>query len=400
MLPIHKDLSLENKSNTENIAPEFKVPDLKVEVRTFPEIEQKWIELLTLSKANYFQSGAWQKLWFKYACQAGHQPHIIHISGQGNSYLMSSFVLGSSRALKFIPRRTAFLNQSGDPELDVVCSEGCHPMTSVESDSREVSIKFFSYLIDVFKVQEIVIDSVPADLTEGLKKSALDLGLVYFEAQKSWHHWVDLKSIREKGETHLNSLTSRSRGLIRKSIQAYTEKYGPMSVQYATSAQKAKEWFDALIKLNISRLDLKETVSSFRFPLLAKFHNELIDEAFLKNEIAMVRVMAGAATVGYIYGFLHNNGLYIYQSGFDFNLDMKSRPGLVCHNLLAEDALKKGLDCYDFLAGDYQYKKSLSNAHGKLVWVRLQQPGLVLWLDQNLRRLKRQCKIFISRFLN
>jgi len=45
-----------------------------------------------------------------------------------------------------------------------------------------------------------------------------------------------------------------------------------------------------------------------------------------------------------------------------FNGDNRIKVGLVIHSLVIEQAIKQGIIVYDFLAGEAQYKNSLSNA--------------------------------------
>ena len=365
------------------------VSNLDIKLSSYKEVENDWLALEQLAKPGYFQSSTWQSLWYEFGIKKGYDSKVLSILIDNSPALISSFVVGTVKILKFIPRRCAFLNASGKADFDVVCQEGCQPIVR-NGVSEVVFDKFFDYLVNVLKVQEILANAIPAKIISSLILSCSKYGLELIEEQRSSHFWVNLESLRCENKTHLSLLTQRSRGIIRKTIDTYQSKFGEIKIQHASSISEALQWLNGLIDLNIARLGSKNQSSSFSYPFLSEFQKEIITNAFPKNEIVMCRVIAGDTLIGYIYGFLYNEFIYIYQAGFDFDLDRKSSPGLLAHHLLVQDALDRGLKGYDFLAGDYQYKRSLSNEEDELVWVRIRKPSLLIKLDRILRKLKRK----------
>ncbi len=64
--------------------------------------------------------------------------------------------------------------------------------------------------------------------------------------------------------------------------------------------------------------------------------------------------------------------------------------GLVIHSLVIEQAIKQGVTVYDFLAGEAQYKNSLSNAppYEQHIYCYYRNTSLLLFREQ-LRKCKR-----------
>ena len=62
-------------------------------------------------------------------------------------------------------------------------------------------------------------------------------------------------------------------------------------------------------------------------------------------------------------------------------------PGYVSHYLAIEYNLKHGAGVYDFLAGDAQYKSSLSHKDHTLAWVVVQRKRWKFMLEDALRSL-------------
>jgi hypothetical protein len=52
------------------------------------------------------------------------------------------------------------------------------------------------------------------------------------------------------------------------------------------------------------------------------------------------------------------------------------RVGYAAHLLLADEARRRGVRHYEYLAGDSRYKTELSTAERQIVWARLSRPSV------------------------
>ena len=73
------------------------------------------------------------------------------------------------------------------------------------------------------------------------------------------------------------------------------------------------------------------------------------------------------------------------------------RPGLVGDLCVMDRCLSEGLEVYDFMAGDSQYKRQLSNRQEELVWLVLQRPHWKFRLEDGLRALRDRLRPRLSR---
>jgi CelD/BcsL family acetyltransferase involved in cellulose biosynthesis len=78
------------------------------------------------------------------------------------------------------------------------------------------------------------------------------------------------------------------------------------------------------------------------------------------------------------------------MSGINYQLEPNLRPGMLAHWMAIEASLATGKRSYDFLAGDARYKRSLSTAEDKVLWLVLQRPRLKLQVETWVRKAKRQ----------
>jgi len=356
---------------------------------SFSEVEFDWQFMENSLAPGYFQSSSWQQLWHRKINEKGFKPLVVSISNGHKFLLMSSTVTSKKRMLGLFKQNATYLNSSGSEEFDVICPENCQPLVSLDAP-KDVFGQMINYLVSEINVKQIFIRAIPLSVMHQLQQGCQSCEVEFIVEKKSAHHWINLESLRLSKRDHLSSLNSRARSTIRKTIEKYEFQFGKVNLRSAENSVQSKEWLGKLIDLNLQRFRSKGRNSSFNIPFLQEFHNELIDLAFPKGEVVMVRLEAGEQIIGYIYGFLFNKVISIYQTGFVFEADNKLSPGMVAHHLLAQESMNRDINRYDFLAGDYQYKRILSNEHGELVWLRICVPNLLLSIERFLKNLKRR----------
>ncbi len=105
------------------------------------------------------------------------------------------------------------------------------------------------------------------------------------------------------------------------------------------------------------------------------FHMALMERAYARDELDLLRVEGSSGLIGLLYNFRLNGYIYAYQSGFmEEGLDPYAKPGMTCHVTAINEAVAHGHEVYDFLAGDQRYKRSLAHNMSTLTWVELARP--------------------------
>ena len=131
---------------------------------------------------------------------------------------------------------------------------------------------------------------------------------------------------------------------------------------------------------------------AFANPEFLSFHRRLIGDGFPSGSVQFLRCEAGNHVVGYLYNFVKDGQVYSYQSGFDYDLLPRSKPGWLCHHLAIEHNLQRGMTGYDLLAGASQFKSSFGKAHENLVWAIVERAGWKPTLVHRLRAAKQWLK--------
>ena len=126
----------------------------------------------------------------------------------------------------------------------------------------------------------------------------------------------------------------------------------------------------------------------FANPFFERFHRALITDLFAAEQVQLLRICAGGRPIGYLYNLVQGGRVHNYQSGFAYGPDARLKPGLVSHALAVEHNLARGASCYDFMAGDSRYKRSLATGTDHLVWLVVQRSRLKFRLEHALRAMR------------
>ena len=195
---------------------------------------------------------------------------------------------------------------------------------------------------------------------------------------------VDLAHVREQGGDYIAQLGSSTRYGLRRTRRAY-EALGPIRCEVATDATQALEWFEALRTLHTDYWTSKGKTGSFDSAFFAQFHRDLVKTHCASGFAQIMRVSAGELVVGYLYNLLWRNRVYFYNGGLNYGAtDKQDRPGYLAHLAAIERYLAEGIDVYDFLAGDGDYKRKMSTHVRTMQWIQVKRWGLRATIEKAL----------------
>ena len=168
----------------------------------------------------------------------------------------------------------------------------------------------------------------------------------------------------------VSQLSRNTRQQLRRSNRTF-EALGPLDVERAATVEIALDYFNSMLTLHSKYWEDRNSPGAFSTVILQRFHHELIRHGTISAEVDLLKVSAGRFVIGYLYNFFFDNRAYAYQSGFDYSLAPHGKPGLTSHITAIEWYRARGACEYDLLAGDSQYKRSLSNTARDMFWLRL-----------------------------
>ena len=346
-------------------------------------IGRMWEDLESRSNCSYFQSWAWIGTWLD-LLPAGLQPHLI-VARSGQEVV--GLAILCRRGIKrygWLRSQAMFLHETGDPDLDCLTIE--HNGFLVDRErGNEVERAILGVLVDADpEWEELMLSGVEPRYAEYVRD--MGLGIVERAAQPS--PYVDLDTVRSGGKGYLGHVSSNTRQQIRRALKLYGGA-GPVRAIEPADLGEALRFFAELKTLHQQVWTSRGRSGAFAMPFFERFHEALIRARFAHGEIQLLRIEAGGKPLGYLYSLVRNGHVLFYQSGLSYGDDPKLKPGHVCHHLAIERNLAAGARVYDFLAGDSQYKRSLSTHAKPLVWISARRPRLKFRLEDLLRQVKR-----------
>ena len=350
------------------------------------DIEKFWCQLLSVSPHSYFLSWGWVRTWLLSL------PSDIRLSlvvVLNDNRPCCAFFVGSQFILRhnIIPSRTLFFNSTGYRELDDLCIEF---NALLGKPPKDVS---FSDILNKLSFTWDEIEIPAMEVTE-FKRLAASPGLftICTEREKP-AFYVDLPTTLNHPKGYYGVLSSNTRGQTKKAFRRY-KALGDFNLCVADDSSVAVEIFDELVTLHQNSWKARGKRGAFASPFFLQFHQDLIRRRFPTGEIQLMKLTVGRETIACLYNFVYNNRVFYYQSGLNYQGDPRLKPGIVAHVLAVEYNAAIGNNEYHFLAGESQYKKSLSNQFERLVWFRMQKPRMKFRFESVLRSAKTFCHNF------
>lgn len=253
---------------------------------------------------------------------------------------------------------------TGNSQLDDLVIEKNSPRIVFPENTFSLQQLLNNANADIFSLPGIA----EADYQTLQSRLSIDCWKTFTETKKSYI--VNLEKVRStnKETGYLSLLSSNKRRQIRKSISLY-EELGEITTTEPGTTEEALFFFDELCQLHQKEWVKRGEEGAFSGEFLKQFHRRLISDYFNDGNIRLFKITAGSVVIGIVYGFISNNEFLYYQSGFNYSEDNRFKPGLSCHYLLIEKMAAEGLAVYDFLIGDYDYKKSLCTDTYNMLWI-------------------------------
>jgi hypothetical protein len=334
------------------------------------------------ANTSYFLSWGWIENWITSlpdhakpalaVFQDGDDPHVAFFLGKANLTRKG-----------FLRSRGWFVNATGIPAFDRLYIE----YNGILCDNPD-SFRF----VDLVRSlpgdwDELYLPGLDARAFPGM--AALDRILPHRTLVEDdlLSPFVDLDLVRTRGD-YLPLLSANARAQLRRAYRLF-ENEAPIRIESARNLQSALNTFDALVVLHESTWEKRGKAGAFSNQYLLQFHKRLIEKRYDHDEIQLLSIKYGDKILGYLYNYVYRSHVYFYQSGINYAMDKRLKPGLVTHVEAIKYCASAGHKTYDFLAGDSRYKMSLATHQNRLLWVRLQKPLVRFALENAIKKFRR-----------
>ena len=339
-------------------------------------LEDEWQSLEQMQALPFFLSWAWVKNWLE--C---YNPKIFRVTVRKDQQTsaIGLFTLSIQKRHYFIRSRQLRLNQTGNPHEDQIWVEFndviCHPDYTDEARDACLQALLSSDLPFDEIVFSMAVDETIKKIHENYPKA---LVTEYIPGYRTNFEGISDKS------TFLDSLSSNTRYQVRRAIRLYEKQFGHVSINQASSIDEALNFFQQAGQFHLSRWH----DSGFKNPDFVKFHEQLIQQTFYDQAVALLAVKAGETPIAFLYYQISNQTAWFYLQGVHSVSNAKLKPGLVAHSLANQFFMDRGLKAYDYMGGQSQYKDQLSEKNLELSTLTIQKPCLKFTIENQLKKLK------------
>lgn len=342
-------------------------------VERCPGLAAEWTALAQAAECSPFSSWEWVSTWLEQLPREVKPLLFRAHDADGVAALALLVDRGEQGAGRWFGRRSWYLQETGDPELDEITVEYAGLLARPEAldDGYRALFEALARLPPDWRRLRISTSAHGPAIA-----AALPAGLHAASVESRPCHRVDLDAVRAADGGYAALLGRSTRSTLRQTLRAY-EALGPLRVDTAHDPAQALAWFEAFEALHTASWRSRGRAGCFASPFFGRFHRRLLAGTAASGFARLCRVRAGDALVGYLYNLCWQGRLYFYNAGLNYGLlDRHDRPGIAALHTAVDDAAAQGLAAFDFLAGDQDYKRRLATSEATLHSIDIRRDGM------------------------
>jgi CelD/BcsL family acetyltransferase involved in cellulose biosynthesis len=334
-----------------------------------PNLEATWKDLEARADGSFFLSWHWIGCWLRHR-PASVTPHVLVVRLGGRVVGLAILCRRTIWRYGLLRTPSWLLHETGDPLFDGLTIE-YNGILADRSCAERVIVDSLLWLARTLPgCDALVLAGLDAPAEALVRGVAAELGHQIQVRRADAARLVDLELVRQRGGNYRAGLGRSTRAGVNRAIRLY-EARGGIGYRVARDVEEALTFFDGLERLHRALWAARDKSHSFVNPAFRPFHRDLIRRGMDAGVVRLCRLSAGGEDFGYLYNFVWRGRVFNYQSGFAYEDDNRIKPGLVSHVLAVEDALARGEEAYDFMAGEAGHKIHLANAQTSMNWISM-----------------------------
>jgi CelD/BcsL family acetyltransferase involved in cellulose biosynthesis len=312
----------------------------------FTNLEKIWSELLNFSPANnYFLSWEWLWHWWQVYAKPDDRLMILLVEKEKEVIGIAPFYVRKTFLGGIYPmRRMMFLGTQEDGDGDV----GSDYMDVLyrEGEERGVINILFQAIVQQDICDEIYLSKIDTSTKTFtlFQEEAENLKFLTMIADEFVSPYIKLPAT---WDTYLSDLAPSMRYKIR-SERRKLQKCGNVMVSKVEHGEDLPRGFEELTRLHKKRWESRGMEGAFSHEQFVQFHKRIMPLMLKKGHLELMLLSENSNSKAVLYNIVYKNKIYFYQSGID-TADRKAAFGYVLHSYCIEEAIKRGIEEYDFL---------------------------------------------------
>jgi CelD/BcsL family acetyltransferase involved in cellulose biosynthesis len=325
-----------------------------------------WQDLERRTRPPLAASWRWTETWLEHFGEViPHRFAVAEVSGAPVAIVLVTRGLGQRRAR--VPIRTLHLGTAGEPSGDSVFVER-NGLVVVPEHRAAVADALLRRLDAERGWDELMLDG----FTE--EDASVLMQMRPFEARLEASRTFDLRAADAAGGDVVTLLSAKTRANFRRSLK----RLDVVAAEWAADGRQARAFLDELIDLHRQRWEGRGQRGVFASPRFTAFHRAIVGRLAATGEVCLFRIRDDRGTLSSLYAFIDGARVMTYQHGTPIQAGQRPSPGLVAEVLCMQACYDRGLAVYDHLAGDSEFKRSLSTGADTLAWASARR-GRVRW---------------------
>jgi hypothetical protein len=182
-------------------------------------------------------------------------------------------------------------------------------------------------------------------------------------------------------EDFLNGLSGSMRCRIRKN-QKKLLGYSDVVFRRTRDISELNADFEELVRTHQLRWESQGMPGSFNGGRFLIFQKKAVKDMLMNGHLELNFLSVSGKNIAALYNINYKNKIYFYQAGLDASFDEKLAPGILLHNHCVNEAIKNGLEEYDFLlAGSMDsYKTQWTGDYRYLLDIYMARPMIIKYM--------------------
>lgn len=346
-------------------------------------LQDTWVTLEELVSPAFFLRWSWIYAWGTMQQDKDMRFCLTEAIIEDTTVGLALFNCKSVSPLPFVKLNQLWLHRHGEVNCDQIWMEHNDVLALPEHSQRIRQAMFKHLLASDSMWHEIYVGMADTSVLQAIESEDIKKRIIIaspaFRVDLTQH--VDLAS-------YLSVLSKNTRAQVAKSERNITS-HGEITLELASSLSEKQTFLSQIAQKHIKRWGHTIHGSGFSNQIFIDFHYRLILQDTENKNCRLYRLCQNGEALGYVYLLTTAHTWYFYLSAISFHKDPKIKVGLLLHTLIIEQAIEAGVHYYDFMAGEAQYKRSLSNsAEYSQQLVCFYRPTAYIIVREQIRKLK------------
>jgi CelD/BcsL family acetyltransferase involved in cellulose biosynthesis len=322
-------------------------------------------------------SSLWTEVWLNH--YGGVVPHQFAIAMRdGKTCGITLLTEGVEQTAGPFKLNTRHIGTAGEPDAESVCVE-YNSVLAAPEDRAEFIHALWQWARQQTNCDEFRLDGFDAASIEPFLASNPQ-SLV----KRRPSYFFELDSVRETGADPLTKLGSQTRGNIRRTLRSLGDARG----EWAETTSRAEELFHQMMQLHQARWNADGQPGVYSSARFREFHLELLNRAVPLGLMGIFGVTAGGRLIGCCQFLIDHRRVLHYQCGRAPSSGRVSY-GMAIDYLCICEALRRGYEAVDYLAGETEHKRRMSTHQAEMAWVVWRRTSLKNAAIDAMRHIKR-----------